>query len=82
MQIAWASHLPKEEQEDFKKYVRGSVAILDRLSDIIQKKVEAADNSRISVDAYGIPNWSEKQADSCGYLRAMKEIQELINLEG
>jgi hypothetical protein len=82
MQVIWSSHLPKEEQEEFKKYLLNSDALLNRLSDIIKQKIKAAEDARLSKDGYESPGWSERQADTIGYLRFGKEIQDLINLKG
>ncbi len=75
MHILWASHIKDdEEREEFKKYVANSSALLDRLTEIVNMKIAAAESRRLSEKDYNNPSWPLKQADTIGYLRAWHEI--------
>ncbi len=75
MNILWSSHIKDdEEREDFKKYVANSSALLDRLTEIVNIKIAAAEITRLSEKDYALASWALRQADLNGYLRAWHEI--------
>jgi hypothetical protein len=78
MQTLWFSHLSKDEQADFKEFVKNSQKVLDRLSEILYNRVN--DQEVVSTEDYDSPSWAYKQADRNGYLRALREIQTLLNV--
>jgi hypothetical protein len=49
-----------------------------RLVDIINKKVKADTDKRLSASSYESPSWAYMQADSVGYQRALTEVLSLI----
>lgn len=78
MQTVWFKHLPRDKQEDFKKMVLGSSKVLDRLQEICYNIIH---NRELPPESYlDEPNWAYRQADRNGYLRAYKEIAELLDL--
>lgn len=78
MHIMWTSHLKdEEEKEEFRKYVNNSSALLDRLTEIVNIKIAAAEGRRLSEKDYALATWGFKQADLNGYLRAWHEIKTL-----
>ena len=80
MHILWTSHIKDEgEKTDFQKYVENSTALLNRLADIITKKIEAAEAVRIGKKNFEMPSWAYDQADTNGYIRALKEIRAITN---
>ena len=80
MHLLWSAHIQdKEEKADFQKYDENSTALLDRLADIITKKVEAAETARLSKKNFEMPSWAYDQADTNGYIRALKEIRAITN---
>jgi hypothetical protein len=81
MQLRWTSHLKDPEaRKDFEQYVRNSTSILERLTDIINTKVDALDCPPFDPD-YGDAAWAYKQADRNGQLRAYLEILKLTDLQ-
>lgn len=78
MQTKWFNHLPKDKQEDFKKMILGSAKVLDRLQEICYNVIQ---NRELPPESYlDEPNWAYRQADRNGYLRAYREIAELLKL--
>lgn len=79
MQTKWFSHLKsKEEQEEFKKLVLGSGKVLDRMREICYNVIQ---NRELPPESYlDEPNWAFRQADRNGYLRAYREIHDLLIL--
>ena len=78
MHVLWTSHIKDdEEKEEFRKYVNNSSALLDRLTEIVRTKIQAAETIRLSEKGYASPSWGYRQADLIGYLRAWHEILSL-----
>ena len=78
MHVLWTSHIKDdEEKEEFRKYVNNSSALLDRLTEIVDMKIAAAENTRLSEKDYHLASWPFKQADLNGYLRAWHEMRTL-----
>jgi len=76
----WTAHLKStEEKEKLIKYIYGSIGVLDVLKKIVDKK--AAEQLKSSTTDYDQPSWAYRQADKAGYLRALNEVTNLINLE-
>lgn len=82
MITAWTDHLKTEEEKTrFKNSVLGSKIVLERqkqILDQIEVSLEVSANGR---KAYENPNWALLQADTIGYLRALKDVRKLINLD-
>jgi hypothetical protein len=77
MKLNWFNHLPKDQQEGFKRQVRSARDVLERLEQLLQeKKTEVV----LSTD-YDNPSWAYKQADRNGYDRALTEVINLINMK-
>lgn len=77
MKLTWVSHLPKDQQEGFKKQINSAQDILERLQQILEdKRTEVV----LSTD-YDNPSWAYKQADRNGYDRALTEVINLINMK-
>jgi len=77
MKTTWFTHLPKDQQEGFKKQVLSSRDTLERLQKILEdKKTEVV----LSTD-YDNPSWAYKQADRNGYDRALTEVINLVTMK-
>lgn len=53
--------------------------IREKLEKIIQDKKDSV--SKSSVVDYDSPSWSHKEADKIGYIRALTEVLELLNVK-
>jgi hypothetical protein len=77
MKLSWFSHLPRDQQEGFKKQINSSRDVLERLIKILEdKQTEVV----LSTD-YESPSWAYKQADRNGYDRALTEVINLLNMK-
>lgn len=73
----WTKHLKDpEEIESFKSYVSSSQGVLEVLSNLIESKMDVREVFK--EEDYNNPSWAYKQADRNGYLRALKEINQLL----
>lgn len=82
LSVRWTSHLNGEAKERFTNQVISSEPVLNRLLRLVEQSEKAEEARRLSSAAYEDVNWAQKQADSVGYLRALKEIKQLLHIEG
>lgn len=74
----WTRHLKDPKKiEEFKQYLANSLPVLRRVASYIETKRKG--RTPLSSD-YDNPSWAYKQADRNGYMRALKELEEFINL--
>ena len=66
------------EEKDVRDEFNSSAALRGRLIQIMRDKREYAITQSISDKAYENPNWAYKQADCCGYERAIEEFISLL----
>lgn len=77
MKTIWFMDLPKDEQDGFKKEVKSAKNVLEKLEQIVQKKIKEI----VVLDDYDSPSWAYKQADRNGYNRALTEIINILHLD-
>lgn len=78
MKTVWTSGMNEEQKEELKSSFYASNEIRKRLKEILTMKYESARVEMRSKDTYESPNWAFKQADLCGYERALNEVISLI----
>lgn len=78
MKTVWTAGLSNELSRSVTQEFKGSPAMRDRLSEMIQTKINSAFVEARSKDGYSDPSWAYKQADFLGYMRGMQEILKLI----
>lgn len=76
--LTWVKHLPKEEQEDFKKLVLNSRLVLTRLHDILTEELRILESEETDLKNYELPGWDYKQAHLNGKKAALKKIDQLL----
>jgi hypothetical protein len=77
--LEWAKNLPKEEQEDFKDYVRNSTTLVTRLREIIEsyEQVIYDKESREAENYRG--DWAYLQAHRNGAMEALRKVKKLTD---
>ena len=81
MQIQWFNHLKDpQEQSSFKTYILSSKKVLDRAVELCYNRLENKEMISSEVD-YESASWAYKQADRNGYIRAYKEIINLLSVD-
>lgn len=79
IQTKWLEGLKDpSEREQFKQTVIGSKKVLDKAREIVYNSIKEAEKVRIS--DYDSPSWSHKQADQNGYVRALREVMLLLEV--
>lgn len=82
MYTVWTQHLKTdEEKESYKREILGSRHVLRHLGTILRAVENNLEASERSPKVYSTPGWSFKQADTNGYMRCLKEIQALVDLD-
>ena len=76
----WYTHLPKEEQESFKKRVTSCKDVLRRLNTILEDEYKLSDREMHKRENFFMPAWAEKQAFELGYQKALKTILKLTEV--
>lgn len=77
MQTVWVRDCKSEDERiKFTELFESSSLILDKLSKILYNRINSGESVK-TID-YDSPSWSHKQADLNGYLRAHKEIIDLL----
>jgi hypothetical protein len=79
MQTRWYSSRPKAEHDEIKNIVVNSQKVLDILKEICYTTIQ--DGVMTKDEDYECPSWSHKQADRNGYLRAYRELLQLVTLD-
>lgn len=81
LKTAWLQDLKDPaDREAFANQVLASKKVLDKLQKIVYNKVTSGEKAQV-VD-YDCPSWSHRQADRNGYLRGLREVLELLNING
>ena len=77
----WIQHLPKEEVENFKKYIlseTGNKALI-RIRDVCRQKIFNLENEERTTSQYERPNWVYIQAHTNGMKQAYKTIEDMLS---
>jgi hypothetical protein len=75
---AWFKHLPVEEQEEFKKSLRASHRILDRLKTLLIEDVDLIANVEEKDDTY-TDGYPYKQAFLNGRRKSLKHVLDYLS---
>lgn len=78
MKQSWVLGLDAEEKEMIQVEYRQSQMLRRRMLRMLEEKALAAYKSRTSKADFDEPNWALKQADACGYARAMQDVADLL----
>lgn len=78
---AWLSDFKDEQVRTLmRQQIAASSPVLERLMAIIDGMAASAEAAHLSKGGYDSPNWAYMQADHIGYMRALKEIKELLDI--
>lgn len=76
---AWTHGLTESEAKEIKELVVSSKYVLSELERVLTKKKLESRNE--STQDYDCPNWAYKQADTCGYRRALQDVINIITIK-
>ena len=78
MKTSWTKGLNVEQKEALKTSFYACQDVRQRLAELLNEKKQTSQKTRNSQSGYEVANWAYKQADACGYERALDEILSLI----
>ena len=78
MKSSWFSGLDKQELQDLRASLAGSLVARKRLSKILSDKIDVSTKTSRQKSSYESPSWAYLQADHRGYERALLEVIDLI----
>lgn len=78
MKTSLTKGLSIKDKEEVKASFASSALFRERVIMLLQEKQRVSRNASISTNAYLEPNWAYKQADQCGYERALEEVISLL----
>ena len=78
MKTALTAGLDPQKTRGVRTEFIGSVALRERLIDVLNGKKESLRSECISKDSYNSPSWAYMQADYNGYERAINEFISLL----
>ena len=67
-----------EDKDSISTEYRMSPVLRARLVEILNDKRMKALDENVKDAGYDSPNWAYKQADNVGYMRALKEISDIL----
>lgn len=78
----WTDHIQDQEtKENFKREILGAKRVLDRMSTILKDVETSLEDKELSVKAFEVASWPYYQAYHNGYRKALRLVQQLIDLD-
>lgn len=71
----------KEDKEARRQVVLSAEQAFKVLTEILDDKIRIKEGERNAPDRFELPAYPFYQADASGYIRALKEVQSLIDLQ-
>ena len=81
MKTVWLKGVKPEHKDERRTQVITAENAFKVLTGILEDKIREKETERNSTDCYGLPSYPYYQADASGYIRAMREIQSIIDLK-
>ncbi len=75
----WTKGVEEGLMDEVRSEYAASPLLRRRVREMMDEKSESALKEGVSKEGYETPNWAYKQADLCGYLRALEEIKNLFS---
>lgn len=79
MKTSLTSGLTPQSKEEVVASFKASGLFRERLSTILDKKLQSSKTHKVSIETYSNPSWAYLQADANGYERAIKEVISLLS---
>ena len=70
-----------QEQAERRLAIVSAARAFEILTGILEAKARVKDTERNSDKNYALPAYAAMQADASGYIRAMREVTSLLNLQ-
>jgi len=81
MKTVWFRGVEEANKEERKTVVLSAANAFEVLTKILEDKIKTKEGERNTPERYNLPAYSEYQADCSGYIRALREVQSIVNLK-
>ncbi len=71
-----------QAKSDRKSQIVSAAKALEVLTGILEEKIKEKESERNLPKCYELPSFGYFQADASGYIRALREVQSIIDLQG
>jgi len=78
MKTTWTAGMSEDDAEEFEQHFTNALRLRERLTEIINNKYNSNLSNTLSKGNYENASWAYEQADSVGYMRALKEVLNLL----
>ena len=75
---SWTAGKDSNESAEIQSAFNAGGALRERLTELLDQKIQLREKERRSKDLYSSPNWQYEQADINGYNRALEYVISLI----
>lgn len=75
----WTKNVEEGLMDEIRSEYAASPLLRRRVKEMLDDKASSAIKEGISKEGYDTSNWAYKQADLCGYLRALEDIKNLFS---
>lgn len=77
----WFKGMPTKDKERFRKELKASISVLERLSEIMKDDLMKSHADSGSVANYSMPAWSQYQAHKLGEQATLLKLIDFVNIE-
>lgn len=78
----WTSHLSSaEDKKEMESRVIEARFILERLDDVVKRKMEASIKEMRKTSNFSDASWTHEMANELGYQRALEELLTIIRIK-
>ena len=81
MKTQWFKGVKEDAKTERRQIVISAAKAFEVLTEILEEKIRTKEGERNTTKCYELPAYSEYQADASGFIRALREVQSLINLK-
>jgi len=80
MKTVWFKGVEEKDKDERRTQVVTAANAFKVLTEILEDKIRTKEGERNTPKNYELPAYSEYQADVSGYIRALREVQSLLDI--
>lgn len=81
MKTVWYKDCTEEYKQERRAQVVSAANAFKVLTEILETKIRIKEGERNAPDRFELPAYPFYQADASGYIRALREVQSIIDLQ-
>lgn len=75
---SWRDGLSDAEVSELKREIKGSPLLMRQLASVLKTMEDKSLKEMITKEGLLEPNWAIRQAELCGYRRALSEMEKIL----